>query len=79
MKSSSLFIIDDSKQTTFSGVGNILEEFNSAKVIKSFSGQGTEPAKFYDVNFDQANLRFMKFDQAYHKVLPYDSRTSKSM
>ena len=79
IKSSSLFVIDDGKQTTYSGVGNILDEFNSGQTIKSYSGQGSEPAKFYDVNFDKATLRYMKFDQAYHKVLPYDSRTSKYM
>ena len=76
-KSTSLFVVDTGKQTTFTGTGKCLEEFQEKTALKSYSGADTEIAKFYDMNFDTAPLKFIKFDQAFHKVVPYDCRESK--
>ena len=76
-KPTSLFVMDTGKQTTFSGSGVLLEKFTQGAPLKAYTGFGTEPAKFYDLNFDKAPFRYMKFDQAFHKVVPYDSRSSE--
>ena len=76
-KSSSLFLVDTGVETTFSGSGSCLDEFRAKRKLKSYSGYDDEPSLFYDRNYDTATIRFMQFDQAFHKVVPYDCRESK--
>ena len=74
---SSLFVIDTGTQTTYSGSGSALNDFEKNSKI-SYSGQGTEVANFFQYHFDEAEVRFLKFDESFHTAPRKDCRSSKN-
>ena len=72
----SVVILNDGKQTTVGGYGNLFEKFLKTKKLDGYTGQMEPFTSFSDPNYDHAKLKVMKFDETYHKM-PYDARSRK--
>ena len=68
-------LVDTGGQTTFSGSGEIFEKFKKCWQLKDYSGFGLNPKTFFEEGFTTAPLRYMKFDETYHRM-PYDCTNS---
>ena len=67
--------IETGGQLTFSGVGNIYEEFKQSGRIGRYPLQKAVP--FNEPNFVSAPIRNINYDETFH-VMPYDARKSKT-
>ena len=73
---STLMLFDTGKQATFTGSGKALVDFlNDVKF--RYSGFGNEATNFYDYHFDEAALRFLKFDESFHTAPGKDCTSSE--
>ena len=73
---SSLFVMDTGSQTTFTGTGQALQNFKDNVKIE-YSGSASKVVNFFDINFDEADLRYLKFDESFHTAPRKDCRSSK--
>ena len=70
-------VIETGGQTTFSGSGEIYENFKKTGLIQNFSGYGHKPVSFFENGFDSALSREIKFNETYYDM-HYDVRNSES-
>ena len=71
-----VFAVDMGGQTTISGTGEIYENFKKTGQLNGYAGFGETPKTFFEKGYKSASLRYMKFDETYHRM-PYDCRDSE--
>ena len=72
-----LFIgIDTGVQCTIAGNGAMFEAYKKNGKITNHTGFGLTPTTFYDMNFESAEIRLVKYDETYC-FSPYDCSESK--
>ena len=64
------------QQLNVTGVGPIYEEFKRTGKLVNYFGGPQQATRFTEPNFENANVRFFKFDETFYKM-PYDVRKSK--
>ena len=73
---SSLMVFDSGKQTTYTGTGRALSDFVQNAKIR-YSGYGRPSTSFYDYHFDEADLRYLKFDESFQTAPGKDCTSSE--
>ena len=64
-------MLNDGKQTTISGFGELFDRFLKTRKLTGYSGEKEDFTHFFDPNYKTAKLRILKFDQTYENM-PYD-------
>ena len=70
-----VLLVDTGGQTTISGSGPIFENFKETGQLQNFSGYGEIPKNFFEKGYKSAKLRYMKFNETYHRM-PYNCTRS---
>ena len=73
---STLMLFDTGKQATYTGTGKALSDFLQDLKLR-YSGFGNDATSFYDFHFDEAALRYLKFDESFHTAPGKDCTSSK--
>ena len=73
---STLMIFDSGKQATYTGTGKALADFIQDLKLR-YTGFGNKPTEFYDYHFDDAALRYLKFDESFHTAPGKDCTSSE--